>query len=176
MPKAIVAPLRGGWIGHIVAQELGIPFYPMYSSTRNDDKTVKPKNEQYFGYPSIPPEIDDIIMVDDMVDEGVTGKEIAEYFCTRPQIKKFRSAVLFQKERERSYTADIVLHEIDDVWVCQPFETQYEDPEENQKVITACEEILRDLHRDTTEKLRAQELIDMFRMDRLADTVSKRTK
>jgi hypoxanthine-guanine phosphoribosyltransferase len=85
---------------------------------------VKSAGEQYFGYPELPSDITDVMMVDDMIDEGVTGKDIADHFAKKDI--SFRSAVFFQKIKERKYTADIVLHDIDDEWVNQPFETKYE--------------------------------------------------
>lgn len=77
----VVAPSRGGLLfGVIASHKLNVPFVPVQYSSKNghgDDKD----HENVL--PDLPSNVHMILLVDDIVDSGLTMKEISDFYTSK---------------------------------------------------------------------------------------------
>ncbi|KRT56184.1 hypoxanthine-guanine phosphoribosyltransferase [endosymbiont of Ridgeia piscesae] len=116
----ILCVLNGALIpsGHLLTR-LGFPLRQDYiHATRYRGETSGGAELKWIGHPSTALEGETILVIDDILDEGITLKAIVEA-CQNAGAKEVLSAVLVEKRHDRSngFKADFVGLEIEDRYV-----------------------------------------------------------
>lgn len=117
----VVLPVMTGAVivtGHLMTR-LSFPLEINYiHATRYNDKT-KGGDINWIAEPSVDLENRAVLIVDDILDEGITLAEIVEY-CKKAGASEVASAVLIDKQHERKqddFQADYVGLEIEDRYI-----------------------------------------------------------
>lgn len=114
-PDAILAVARGGLtMAHFLAISWDISKLYVLNASSYDAQN-KAGKLRLFNIPKIPAEDEKILIVDEIVDSGVSLQTIYKYFSDNYPKKSFKTAVIFQKS-EAVFKADFSIRE-NDQWV-----------------------------------------------------------
>ena len=122
----VICIARGGmFIGDPLSRLFDKPLAIISASSyRADGGTMQDKliisKRIAMNTPSLHPRI---LLVDDMVDSGVTLREVKKAIEDQyPEVKEIRTAVIWRKSHTQ-YEADYIVDEVDgQLWIVQPFE------------------------------------------------------
>lgn len=118
----IVCVNRGGLVlGRYLSDALNLELGIISAQSYEKGEVRRKRNFIYFGgFSSMDPLEGHILLVDDLVDGGLTLKALHKYFSRKNEVSKVTTAVLFKKPKS-VFIPDYYLEETDK-WVVFPYE------------------------------------------------------